>query len=61
MTVPDCRTLSIEAENRTLAIGGLTHSATVIPLYGEVEYAEYRYGIESAAPNERTLTIECED
>lgn len=72
MTVPDCRTLAIEAENRTLAIeaegtgsaitiiagsgGGSPMGFALLYLYSGVDAVTV-----SGTPLERTLVIEAED
>ena len=73
MTVPACRTLTIAAESRTLTIAAESRTLTVpaegtndansgLVLYGVPLYGAIRYGIDSDAPTERTLTIEaCKD
>ena len=56
---PTERTLTVDAETRTFTIDGLTYGTTVIPVYGETDYGDTRYGIDSDPPAERTLTVEC--
>lgn len=57
MTVPSCRTLTIEAEDRTLTVEGSTYTSdTTLPIYGVTIYGAMRYGV-NETPSERSLTI----
>jgi hypothetical protein len=54
MTVPDCRVYSIEAE-------GTNDADSEIFVYGEPDYGDNNYGTNSGTPEDRIMSIECED
>lgn len=54
MTVPDCRVYSIEAE-------GTNDADSEVIIYGVPDYGDDRYGIDCDPPEDRIMSIECED